>query len=125
MPTWAAPALAHTYVAGTSCAFAPTRAVVTVPDGHGGTLSGVVGQAQDGTAAGQIVFLWHDQRFFGWDYRCTHATISIAPAGSSIAVTYPTRDERTRLFWMGTDRELGAEPDLGITCPSQDVVYRP
>jgi hypothetical protein len=54
---------------------------MTVPDGHGGALTAVVGlrwPSADGY--GQLLFFWHNQRFLGWDAR--YESIGIGPLRS-------------------------------------------
>lgn len=123
LPNWAQSALGNTYVIGTSKSFVAVGQFITVPDGRGGTLSAVVGEEHGGNTGQQLLFLWHNQQFFGWDYVCMHDVI-IAPDGDGIHVTYPALGESTTLTWIGSSTQLGASPDLQITCGQQQVVYQ-
>ncbi|MCO5973334.1 LppP/LprE family lipoprotein [Actinoallomurus soli] len=70
--------------------FVSDRPPVTTPDGHGGTLTAVIGQrypTADGK--GQLVFFWHGTRFLGWDAVTeTDAVRAVTAGPGSFRVTY-------------------------------------
>ena len=64
---------------------------VTVSDGHGGTLTAVLGtRSPTADGYGQLVFFWHNGRFIGWDSpRESVALVSLEPAGTrAVRVKY-------------------------------------
>jgi hypothetical protein len=66
-------------------------AKLTVADGFGGSLTAVVGQRFPTAGAyGQLVFLWHNDRFLGWDsaYESVKILGLHSPAAGEVEVAY-------------------------------------
>lgn len=78
---------------GSPVGFEPIRAPVTVPDGHGGYLTAVIGYWRGGAEAGtQFVFFWHNDRYLGRDSNYSSCYPRVEPVGNRLAVTYPDRN---------------------------------
>ena len=76
--------------------------IVTEPDGHGGWISAAIGMSPftateieadpiiGGPVEWDLVFLWHDRSFLGWDTARVHANIRILGGGPGyFTVGYP------------------------------------
>ncbi len=64
---------------------------VTVSDGDGGYLTAVpAGRSPSADGHGWLVFLWHDQRFLGWDTNRESWNVTVRADGmDAIQATYP------------------------------------
>jgi hypothetical protein len=78
-PSAIASVLAHTTEVGSPRVhFKRYVGPLTIPDGHGGSLTAVIGgrwPTADGY--GQLIFFWHNAAFLGWDAR--YESIAIGP----------------------------------------------
>ncbi|MCO5994782.1 LppP/LprE family lipoprotein [Actinoallomurus rhizosphaericola] len=95
--------------------FVSDRPPVTTPDGHGGTLTAVIGQrypTADGK--GQLVFFWHGTRFLGWDAVTETDAVREVTAG-------PGRFRVTYLHYAARDPECCPSlPPAAVTYTWQD-----
>jgi LppP/LprE lipoprotein len=62
---------------------------VSVPDGHGGTLTAIVGvRNPTADAFGQLIFFFHGRRFLGWDSSRETTAVRVRARGGAFAASY-------------------------------------
>ena len=94
-PTWAQVTGVMSRTVETSAptvTFTPVGPMTSSPDGKGtGTITAVVGQrTPSGDGSGQVVFLWHNDTFIGYDSQAEKVGVTaVAATAGGFTVSYP------------------------------------
>jgi LppP/LprE lipoprotein len=74
---------------GRTVDFRPFGRRVSIGDGHGGTLTAVVGvRNPTADAFGQLIFFFHGRRFLGWDSNRENPQVAVRASGRAFAAVY-------------------------------------
>jgi LppP/LprE lipoprotein len=74
---------------GRTVDFRPLGRRVTIGDGHGGSLTAVVGvRNPTADAYGQLIFFFHGRRFLDWDSDHENPQVAVRASGGAFAATY-------------------------------------